>query len=77
VSLARTVLAELLRFGAEKAANALEGDEPSPEEVARELAAKGVKLVGVEVMRQFLTPEAAARIDAEVDAEMEEKLRRD
>lgn len=58
VSLARTVAAELVRFGAELAAGVIEGANPNPEYIARQLAAKGAKLVGVEVMRSYLTDEA-------------------
>jgi len=75
MSIARTVAAELVRFGAELAAGIINGAEPNENYIARQLAEQGVKLVGVEAMKGHLTAASAARVNAEVDAAQREKFR--
>lgn len=69
-----SAIAKLVRFGAELAAGVIEGADPNPAYIVRQLLGLGLELVPVDELRAHLDAVAAARIDTEVDAEMEAKL---
>lgn len=73
---AASVIAKIVRVGAEHAASALEGQEPDPVRIVRSLVGLGLDLVPVGELRAYLDQEAARRIDAEVDAVVDAKLGR-
>lgn len=69
------VVARLVRLGAELGADALEGKPPIITDVVKQLVALGLDAVSADELHGYVSAEAAARIDAEVDAVEEEKLR--
>lgn len=64
---------KLLSLGTEVAGAAIDGAAPDPASVARQLVSLGLDLVPEDELRGFLSAEAAARIDAELDAEQRAK----
>lgn len=69
-----SVIAKLVRTGSELAASALEGQEPDPVRIVRQLVGLGLDLVPVDELKAYLDQEHARRIDAEVDLAEEAKL---
>lgn len=64
MSVPTKVVSSLMRLGAD----VVDGDLSTADQVARRLVGLGLELVPVDELRKHLDAEAAARIDAEVDA---------
>jgi hypothetical protein len=74
MSAGMSAAAKLVRLGGELGAAALEGTTPNPAYLAQQLVLLGIEAVGADALRGYLDAAAAARVDAEVDAEMRAKL---
>lgn len=69
------VIAKLIRMGAEIGAQTLEGKPPTPGQVAKQIVGVGIELVGAEALAGYLRVESARKVDDDVDAFVESKLK--